>query len=71
VWDAVVQAYLTHLTAAGDWATAAQLLPRLLKDRVAQWERWVMEFGQVGGWVGGGAVVLPRRCSAIAVYLCF
>ncbi|KIY92214.1 Vacuolar protein sorting-associated like protein 41 [Monoraphidium neglectum] len=46
VWDAVVQAYLAHVTAAGDWATAAGLLPRLLKDKVALWERWVYEFGQ-------------------------
>ncbi|GBF95415.1 hypothetical protein Rsub_08377 [Raphidocelis subcapitata] len=46
VWEAVVQAYLSHLTSNGDWAAAAQLLPRLLRDKVPAWERWVYEFGQ-------------------------
>jgi hypothetical protein len=41
------QAYLEHLTSAGRWGDAAAMLPRLLKDSGAAWERWLFTFAQV------------------------
>jgi hypothetical protein len=41
------QAYLDSLTSAGRWGDAASMLPRLLKDSSAAWERWLFTFAQV------------------------
>eukprot|EP00775_Hariotina_reticulata_P006761 gene6761-6978_t len=46
VWETVVQAYLEYLTVAGNWATAASMLPRLLRDAAPLWERWLYKFAQ-------------------------
>jgi hypothetical protein len=41
------QAYLQFLTSAARWSDAAAVLPRLLKDDTAAWERWIFTFAQV------------------------
>jgi hypothetical protein len=53
------QAYLDSLTSAGRWGDAASMLPRLLKDSSAAWERWLFTFAQV--------LLLPRLlCQSLA-----
>ncbi|QDZ18206.1 vacuolar protein sorting-associated protein 41 [Chloropicon primus] len=39
--------YLTHLFEVKDFAKAASLCPKLLFQRTALWERWVLEFAKV------------------------
>ena len=63
-WGAVVQAYLAHLTAAGEWAAAARLLPRLLRGSAPAWERWAAEFGAARR-LPLLAPVLPTRRPAL------
>lgn len=41
------QARLDYLTAKGEWGQAASMLPRLLKERMPLWERWLVVFAQV------------------------
>ena len=42
----VVQSYIDDLLRHEAYDTAAQLSPRLLKDNVDLWERWVFLFAQ-------------------------
>lgn len=47
IYEAAVQAYLEYLVSEQMFRQAANLLPRLLKDQTALWERWVYIFAQV------------------------